>query len=740
MLIFVLSPGRTGRNENPQTRLSSRRRRSCLGGVNVGQRQWIKARFNAAERPRYGFIAASDLKALAFATVNQSAVALEEIPKQIRGASLTFLEADREKLSRDGFYIESVPPLGQLSVDDMADSYRDGASGQQFFITSDLFLHSFHLIFDRMVQDIEEKKIFPLAKRMAAHLARTTDSDLAGAPASSPDVPDALLHDLFYFSVPAKLFDHGFTIPEAVRPQTEAFVARIQAAEGELPSFKNLVGFDAEDLTQYKVRGHYEKNETLRRYFRGMMWFGRHNFLLSDKTQTLAAILIPGLVDKAQERRTFEALDGLLAYLVGRQDKYTFGGYRSLNQKIFGSETPDPSLLAANLDESLAVFQRIAPQELPGPQIVSLQTGTGLTQDQRLSLTRGFKFLGQRYTLDGFILNQLTSPSVGTDLNPRNLPSALDVVMLLGSTAARDVQQEVQKQRQWSNYETQIDKLGGVVREQLAKPSTLYEQWLAALKTLFLPTASKQLFALGDPWQYKNLNAGAASWTELKHDTILYAEQSAAEMGEGGEFEIPPYAPPEPKGYVEPNPALFRQLEQTIDQALGELKGADFITEEYLDKFTLFRELAHRAETIAQKEVAGELITTDDYRWIQNLQYSFDSSLLLPREANAITDTSSLQMALVADVALDAVAGRVLEVGIGTPQRIVVLVKDASGGTRLTLGYVYSWFEFDSTKRWSDSEWKTIIYSSDENTKKQQGIKSPGWYSKFLKNVRGASG
>ena len=59
-----------------------------------------------------------------------------------------------------------------------------------------------------------------------------------------------------------------------------------------------------------------------------------------------------------------------------------------------------------------------------------------------------------------------------------------------------------------------------------------------------------------------------------------------------------------------------------------------------------------------------------------------------------ISDPSDLQMALIADVATDAVHGRVLEVATGTPQRITVVVKDAYGGTRFTVGYVYSWYDF----------------------------------------------
>ena len=709
-----------------------------VGQLNFQGRQWIKARFNGTAQPRYGFLRGNDVTPLTPSTVNQSVVVPDEIPKQIRGARLVFSEADRKRLSQIGFYIEAIPPLEQLSVDDLADSYRDIADGEQFFITSDLFLHSYHLIFDRMLQDVEEKKLLPAMQQMSTKLAKSTEGELDALPASVPELHDALLFDLFYFSVGAKLFDPDFVVPSAVRAQAEAVVSRIQAAEGGLPSLGNFIGPEQEDFTQYKIRGHYEKNQTLQRYFRGMMWFGRQNFLLSNNTKTLAAILLPNLVEKAQQTRSFEALDTLITYLVGRQDKYAFAGYRSVNRKIFGTETPTPAQLTGNLNESLAAFCRAVASNLPAPQIVSVQTGAGLTQEERLAKTAGFKFLGRRYTLDAFLLNQLTSPSVGTDSNPRNLPSALDVMMMLGSSAATEVQQQSQREHHWSNYDNQVSKLVPSVKEQLAKPAAFYDQWLIALNALFLPGSSRQMFAVGKPWQYKNLNAGAASWTELKHDTILYAEQSEAEKGEGSYFEIPPYVPPEPKGYVEPNPLFFHQLAASIDEMVDRMKPAGFITEEYLDKFSLFRDLAHKAEAIAQKEVSGDTITGEDYQWIQNLRESFDRPLLLPRGADEIRDPAELQMALIADVATDAVRGRVLEVGTGVPQRIVVVVKDAFGGTRLTIGYVYSWFEFPSQKRWSDLEWRKIIYAKDEGAKKQNGIEAPNWYSQFLKNSSGA--
>jgi hypothetical protein len=591
------------------------------------------------------------------------------------------------------------------------------------------------LIFDRMLQDIEEKKILPSVTKMSEALAAAAEKEYKAAPSTPAGLHEASLRNLIYFSVAAKLFNPSFAVPAAARSQAESLVKRIQSAAGTLPSEENPVGPDEEDFTQYKVRGHYERNQALQQYFRGMMWFGRRSFVLSDQTQTVAAILLPAIVAEAHQEHVFETVDALTTYLIGRQDKYTLAGYRSVNRKVFGTETPGFSQLSSNLDQNLAAFQQSAWSDLPPPRIVSVQTGPIAKQEDRLRKSAGLKFLGQRYVLDAYLLNQLTSPSVGSNDNPRNLPSALDVMMLLGSKAATDTQQKIQKENRWPNYDRQVDKLKAATAEQLAKPATFYDHWLYALKTLYLPTGSKQMFASGEPWQYKSLNTGLASWTELKHDTILYAEQSAAEMGDGDEFEIPAYAPPGPKGYVEPNPALFKQLGRSIDEMLPALKRADFITEEYVDKFTSFRDLARRAEAIAQKEVAGEMIGREDFDWISNVQYSFDSTLLLPRDANLISDRSLLQMALIADVATDAFDGKVLEEGIGSPQRIVVVVKDAYGGTRLTVGFVYSWYEFASARRWNDSEWKKPIYSGDEKARQEQGITPPSWYSVFLRNA-----
>ena len=83
--------------------------------------------------------------------------------------------------------------------------------------------------------------------------------EFKAAPASAAAYRDALLCDLLYFSVAAKVLDPAFVVPAAVRPQAETLVARINAGGGELPSAQISSGLDKEDFTQYKVRGHYDK-------------------------------------------------------------------------------------------------------------------------------------------------------------------------------------------------------------------------------------------------------------------------------------------------------------------------------------------------------------------------------------------------------------------------------------------------------------------------------------------------
>ena len=108
---------------------------------------------------------------------------------------------------------------------------------------------------------------------------------------------------------------------------------------------------------------------------------------------------------------------------------------------------------------------------------------------------------------------------------------------------------------------------------------------------------------------------------------------------------------------------------------------------------------------------------------------------VLPEDIYEVYDEKTqhqLKMALVADVATDAPAGRALFMGVGTPRRLSVYVNDKSGGFRVTEGYMFSYYTFTQALeegRMNDDQWKAIVY----NPKRQNDLKKylPAWHGKL---------
>jgi len=110
-----------------------------------------------------------------------------------------------------------------------------------------------------------------------------------------------------------------------------------------------------------------------------------------------------------------------------------------------------------------------------------------------------------------------------------------------------------------------------------------------------------------DAWLRKDLQTGLASWTELKHDTVLYVKQPTG-FGGGG----PPLTS---FGYVEPNPLVFARIAvvatltyqgleaQGFTVPVGEFFEDTLITS--LNELRTTRAVARLAE-IARMELAGE--------------------------------------------------------------------------------------------------------------------------------------
>ena len=74
-----------------------------------------------------------------------------------------------------------------------------------------------------------------------------------------------------------------------------------------------------------------------------------------------------------------------------------------------------------------------------------------------------------------------------------------------------------------------------------------------------------------------------------------------------------------------------------------------------------------------------------------------------------ITSDTDTKMDIIADVHTDLNTGQVLEVGVGSPFNIFVLVEDAKG-KRICRGGVFSFYEFKHpmSDRLTDEKWQKM--------------------------------
>jgi len=243
----------------------------------------------------------------------------------------------------------------------------------------------------------------------------------------------------------------------------------------------------------------------------------------------------------------------------------------------------------------------------------------------------------------------------------------------------------------------------------------IYWGWLYTIKGLFTESLDKTgypSFMKNEAWNKKDLQASLGSWTELKHDTLLYAKQSYAELGAGGhEGEIPPV----PKGYVEPNIPFLDRLVALTQMTKDGLMSRGLLDNEFQGRNENLIDSLKFFKTIAVKEIQNETISDEDFEKLRLKGGQLE--LILRPLPNEEQTEGNARAALIADVHTDVLKGQILYEADGIPNYIYVAVKD-SNGVRLTKGLAFSYFEFNHPlgERLTDETWRKMNYTIDKNS------------------------
>jgi hypothetical protein len=626
-------------------------------------------------------------------------------------SELQLSDAQRQLLSKNGFVVLS-PKTGEYR--EFYQIYEFGRyEGGPVFITTDSVYHVYHLIFDKMLRDLERDYFITTLNSLTSTMLNTSYQQygtLEGTPLEEP-----ARRNVAFFAVAAQLLGLPDSVPAEVTDLVNAELALINAAGGpqispiwdrpDLPADQKLI----EDYSQYIPRGHYTRSEELKKYFRAMMWYGRLTFRLRDDFETRRALLM------TQTLRTATASDGTPAitlwqniyeptvFIVGKADDLSFFEYGALMDAVFGPNA-DPKSFA---DEAkFAAFIEGA-KTLPPPQVNSMWVW--IWEDTQQA-TKGFRFMGQRFTLDAYVFGQVIWRKVGTEQKPRGLPKALDFFAAQGSTEAYNILKGM-GETDYANYDTQLAK----VQKEISALQTdswtqnLYWSWLYSLQPLIVPKDARYpAFMQTQAWTRKDLQTALGSWTELKHDTILYAKQVMAEMGGGG-AEQPPHS------YVEPNPEAYARLQALAAMTRDGLQQRGILSDTTKGNLeNLISELQF-LQRISEAEMNGTEISTDDYWHMNFWGGTLEAITLAAADAEPGGGRPILEdqkAALIADVATGlAPDGSLvaLEEAIGQPTIIYVVLPGQP--TRVGTGAVYSYYEFPVavSGRMTDEQWQAML-------------------------------
>lgn len=622
-----------------------------------------------------------------------------------------FSKAQLELLAKNNFVVNPTKEE-QLFYIYEYNQYNDLPS----FITTDSVLQVYHIFYDYYLRTLENEKLLPILEEL-------TDKMLQKAievynTLENEEVKQVQLKNIAFLGVAELALGRELPrdIPEEVRELAYREFELIESQAG----FENSAIFPYElDYSQYIPRGHYTRSDDFKRYFKTMMWYGQAPFpLYKEKPdrnieQTLQALLLSYSVYSDKEiYDSWENIYEPTNFFVGSSDDLGIYKYGELLFKVYGD---NPDLNNLNDEEKLDKLYSEA-EKLPEPKIKAKYT------EVTTPVGKQFRFMGQRYVLDADIIQELVEP-----IN-RPIPSGLDVMGVLGSSRAEQIQMEKEENQAWEEYpkkfKEQREKFSKITEKEWQ--SNMYQGWLWTLKGYLEPFGEGYpSFMTNEAWVDKDLNTALGSWSELKHDTILYGKQSGAEMG-GGEDMMP-------KGYVEPNIEVYEKLLWLTRFSKENLKHRGLTLESIDEKMTKFEELLEFLINCSLKELRNEELTEDEYYRIgyyggtlEDLSSSFAGDGLRWFEITSETDKN---MAVIADfhtVAPNQYSdGGYMQAGVGPAYEIYVVVPIA-GELYLTRGAVFSYHEFISTERLTDETWQEMI-------KEDKNSPMPEWTNSFIR-------
>ncbi len=652
-----------------------------------------------------------------------------------------FTNDENNLLIKNGFVV--TERLSRFSMRQMlADVWQKDLP---LFISTDLVHNAFHESYDAILKGLEIDFIIPKLGDLLLSM-HSKMSELDHKYSAISEMKNSLQDVDLYLSVALKLLGQSFqpyykSTAEEVN-QIQNYVNLLSVVEK--PLFGELAR--KMDYSQFKVRGHYTDGQfpQLAKYFQSMIWLGRTElYLIKPKSadtyiddtevqrQIIDSYLISELITLSGSQTIFDGIEKAIKAFVGEQDNVTVEQLRSVIAAANISKCEN--LLS---EETVKQFQdTLETKPFSEQRILSQLLESDPLSPEQIKPASAFLLFGQRFVIDSYVTGNVVFDRIPNKIT-RMLPSTLDILFALGNSAsAQLLQPEIDKYKYATNLaglRYLIDSYGNDFWD-----NSIYNLWLNSIRSLNPPAERNNLptYMQTAAWWQQKINSQLSSWTELRHDNILYAKQSYTGM----------VSCSYPYGYVEPIPQFYKAMNNLAIKTIEKLDLLSIDMQKQKEYFQKFSSLMDTLTTISQKELSNQVFSEAEKRFLRSVisvqsagcgvSYNgwYQTRLLYPN----ILVEMNLGKKIVADYhtaptdEFGNLVGWVKHSGTGYPNLCVVVANLPGVGDVAFAGPVSSYLEYTTTgfTRINDEEWLQSYLGKAQR---------PDWVNNYLATNKGA--
>jgi hypothetical protein len=501
------------------------------------------------------------------------------------------------------------------------------------YVSTDAILHSLHMSYDAILVEVEGQVLIPKLKLLLQELY-TKLPTLNSTYWSNVKMRESLQDLDVYITVARKL------VGETVSPYYTTNTARIDTILGLINDYGfTQYSFFGEpinsptryiDFSQFKPRGHYTDPQNLFRYpllekyFKAMIWLSRIEIFLippsaagplTSTTKTMRTVILSALLLEAAKSGTgiskLQEIETIIKNFVGEQDNVTVFNFDMLmNTNSITNPTQFLDTLTLRRFQDTLLTKPFAYQRILSQAIVNAQ------EIDSIIPASTFMLLGQRFVIDSYVTGSVVYDRIkyyGQYIR-RMLPNTLDVLFALGNDASAQL---LQNELNQYNYATNLAADRYVINSLNTSYwySTLFNNWLHSIMKLNPPSNRNNLPATMQTaayWQQK-MNTQLGSWTQLRHDNLLYAKQSYT--------GIPVCS--FPYGYVEPFPEFYNTIEVFSQKVKQVIHPVPFenpnIKNEIIQYCNTLKGVSDTLKTISEKELNSIPLTQQEGSFLQSM-------------------------------------------------------------------------------------------------------------------------